>query len=383
MRKIGRRFRLPATRGLRVLIAVAALLIVAMLAGAGYYFQAITGHLWLMLAREPIDEVIARPDIDGRLRDRLELVLEVREFATRELALPDSDSYRSYVELDREQLLWSVTAIPEFSVQPRQWCYPIIGCQSYRSYYSEERARRLAKDLEAEGFDAIVYPVGSYSTLGWFADPVTDIMLRREPLSLAELIFHELSHGKVFVRGDTMFNESYATFVGRQGVREWLRVRGEFDELERLKSRQFRVRRFNHLLRQKRAQLAQLYTSDLPEEAMRRRKSAILDSIRRTFEQELVADDPEMAALSSWFDRPVTNARLASIALYRHWILAFEELYRQHGGDWQAFHDAVQDLAELPDAERQARLNAFLETARSGPDTRPAGTYSPVRGSPP
>lgn len=353
----------PRSRRWRVVGALAALVGVGLAAGGSYYIQAALGHMQLMLAREPIEHLVQRADTDEALRERLQLVREMRAFASRELALPDNRSYRQFVELDREQLLWSVMALPEFSLRPKQWCYPVIGCQSYRSYFREDRARDLAEQLEAAGYEAIVRPVGAYSTLGWFADPITDHMLRRGDLSLAELLFHELAHQEVFVRGDTMFNEGYATFVGEQGVREWLRARDQHAALERWESRRQRVHRFNALLREKRAELARLYVSGLPEEAMRHRKNAIFDSIRVSFQQQLVADDPEMADLASWFDRPITNARLASVALYRHWVAAFDVLFRQVDGDWQAFHAAVAELAEYPEAERKARLDAYLELA--------------------
>lgn len=353
----------PRSRRWRVVGALVALAGVGLAAGGSYYIQAVLGHMQLMLAREPIEHLVQRADTDEALRERLELVREMRAFASRELALPDNRSYRQFVELDREQLLWSVMALPEFSLRLKQWCYPVIGCQSYRSYFREDRARDLAQQLEAAGYEAIVRPVGAYSTLGWFADPVTDQMLRRGDLSLAELLFHELAHQEVFVRGDTMFNEGYATFVGEQGVREWLRARDQHAALERWESRRQRVHRFNAMLRDKRAELARLYASDLPEEAMRHRKNAIFDSIRVRFQQQLVADDPEMADLASWFDRPITNARLASVALYRHWVAAFDVLFHQVDGDWQAFHASVAELADYPEAARKARLNAYLELA--------------------
>jgi predicted aminopeptidase len=356
---------LPRSRRWRAAIAFAMIVSAAWVAGGGYYAQVTFGHLKLMLEREPIEHLVQRADTDDKLRARLEFVREIRTFASRELALPDNRSYRQFVELDREQLLWSVMALPEFSLRPKQWCYPVIGCQSYRSYFQEDRARDMGAQLEAQGHEAIVRPVGAYSTLGWFADPVTNSMLRRGDLSLAELIFHELAHQEVFVRGDTMFNEGYATFVGEQGVREWLRAREQYTALERWESRQQRVHRFNALLREKRGELVHLYASDLPVEAMRHRKNAIFDSIRVSFEQQLVADDPEMADLASWFNRPITNARLASVALYRHWVAAFDALFREVGGDWDAFHAGVAELARSTEPEREVRLNAYLEVSPS------------------
>lgn len=337
----------------------AAVLLSAAVAGS-YYFQAIAGHARLMLAGTPIEQVVRRPGTDERLRERLRLVQEIRAFATNELGLPDNESYREYAALDRDHLVWSVTAVPEFALTPRQWCYPVIGCQSYRSYFDEGRARRLGNELEQQGYDVAVRGVGAYSTLGWFTDPVTDIMLRRSDPELAETIFHELAHQQVHVRGDTMFNESYATFVGEQGVREWLRARGDDDLLARRRTHRDRVRTFNGLLQDKRGELAALYDSRLPPEEMRAHKNRIMASIRTEFNQRLLSMDPGMAYLDAWFDRPVTNARLASIAAYRHWIAAFDELFREHDGDWSAFHAIVEEIAGLPPATRSARMDGHM-----------------------
>lgn len=368
---------LAARPGGKSALAVTALVAGLIALGAGgYYFQALLGHARLMLTATPIEELVGRPGTDAGLREQLRLVQKIRGFASEKLALPDNESYREYVATGREHLLWSVTAVPELSLTPRQWCYPIIGCQSYRGYFSEERARRFGNRLEREGYEVMVRGVGAYSTLGWLADPVTDIMLRRSNPALAEAIFHELAHQQIYVPGDTRFNEGYATFVGEEGVRQWLRARGELDLLERRQAHRQRMRRFNEMLRDKRDELAALYASERPEEEMRVHKNRIIDSIHREFHRRLVAADPDMARIDSWFDRPVTNARLASIAVYRHWVVAFDELLRRHDGDWAAFHAAVRELAGLPQPLRTARMEAYLPGAekpgsKEVPEARP------------
>ena len=114
----------------------------------GFYFQAVTGHLDLMSERRPIDEVLADPSTPPELADRLRLITEAREFAARELALPDNDSYRTYVDLDRQYVVWNVFAAPEFSVEPRRWCFPVAGCVVYRGYFDEDQGRRYADGTE-------------------------------------------------------------------------------------------------------------------------------------------------------------------------------------------------------------------------------------------
>lgn len=358
-------FTLP--RGILVLAVIVLVAggLFAMSAAGRYYLQAVVGHTHLMLARTPIEEVVHRAGTSEHVRERLLLVQEVRRFAIHHLALPDNDSYQQYANLERDHLLWSVTALPEFSLTPKQWCYPVIGCQSYRSYFSEERARSLGRQLEAAGYATLVRPVSAYSTLGNFADPVTAPMLRRDEQALTELIFHELAHQRVYVRGDTMFNESYANFVAEAGLRQWLRSRGEHESLTRWQERQRRLARFTALLADTRASLESLYATKLPPAEMRDRKHELLIGMRARFERELVDDEPAMERFSSWFDEPVTNARLARVARYRHWLDAFAELYRRHERDWAAFHAAVEVLGNMARPMRTALLEDYRSAARS------------------
>ena len=64
--------------------------------------------------------------------------------------------------------------------------------------------------------------VPAYSTLGWFDDPVLSTFIQYPDAELARLIFHELAHQVLYVGGDTLFNESFATAVEEAGLRRWL-----------------------------------------------------------------------------------------------------------------------------------------------------------------
>ena len=114
------------------------------------------GQIQILNAREPITKVLADPGTPAELKQRLEQVRAAREFASRELGLPDNKSYTSYADLKREYVVWSVVATPEFSVEPREWCFPIVGCVAYRGYFKEAKAREFADRLRGEGFDTIV-----------------------------------------------------------------------------------------------------------------------------------------------------------------------------------------------------------------------------------
>src|SRR6185503_6251921 len=97
----------------------------------------------------------------------------------------------------------------------------VVGRLEYRGYFDERAARREGDRLAARGFDVHVGGVAAYSTLGWFHDPVLNTFLFDEDVELAELLFHELAHQKLFIAGDTDFNEAFATAVAEEGVERW------------------------------------------------------------------------------------------------------------------------------------------------------------------
>ena len=92
------------------------------------------------------------PATDAGLKQRLEVGARgAREFASRELGLPNNKSYTSYADLKREFVVWSVVATPEFSVEPREWCFPIVGCVAYRGYFREASAEAVRRSAAPRG----------------------------------------------------------------------------------------------------------------------------------------------------------------------------------------------------------------------------------------
>jgi predicted aminopeptidase len=187
-------------------------------AGPGYYVQAVSGHWHLMRERTVIDEILGNPKTDPERARKLRHVQGILEFAEQELQLPAGDSYQSFVETRREAVVWNVVAAPEFSLSPRKWCFIVAGCVPYRGYFDHDDAQRFGLRLERKGLDVSVSPAGAYSTLGWFSDPLLDTMLTRSDWQLAAYLFHELAHRKLYVRGDTDFNEAYARHVEQIGA---------------------------------------------------------------------------------------------------------------------------------------------------------------------
>lgn len=324
----------------------------------GYYAQSVGGHLDLMQRARPVADWIADPATPPALRDRLVLSQAMRQFAVTELALPDNASYRRYADLGRSAVVWNVVAAPELSLTLKTWCYPLMGCVSYRGYFDPNAAQAEAQALRAAGWDVSVYGVPAYSTLGWTdwlgGDPLLNTFVNGPEAALARLMFHELAHQVVYVSGDTPFNESYATAVERLGLARWQAVSGRSAE-DPAPAR--RRSEFRALAQRTRAALAALYASDAPDEVKRRRKAELLAAMRA--EGRALAGSGGGTGGASGYDdwlAKANNAALALQAAYDGGVPAFERLFEQQGRDFARFHAEVRRLAALPATERRDKL---------------------------
>ncbi|MFN4115813.1 MAG: aminopeptidase, partial [Inhella sp.] len=191
----------------------------------GYRARAVGGHLDLLARAEPIERWLADPATPEPVKAQLRMAQRLRRFAVEQLALPDNASYSRYVELPAEAVVWNVVAAPADGLQLRRWCFPLMGCVSYRGHWQQQEAQQLAAQLRAQGLDVYVYGVPAYSTLGysnWLGgDPLLSTFLRWGPAELARLLFHELAHQRAYAPDDSAFNESYATAVERLGLQAW------------------------------------------------------------------------------------------------------------------------------------------------------------------
>ena len=313
-----------------------------------WYGQAMRGQLELMTKREDIETRLSAPGISPEERRKLKLVLEAREFAHARLSLPDNGSYRRYVDLEREAVLWNVVAAPEFLLEAKRWCYPLVGCLAYRGWFRREAAEREAERLRQRGFDVRVAAVAAYSTLGRLEDPLTRPMLDWPETELAGLIFHELAHQRLFVPGDTAFSEAYATAVEQAGVEAFLAARGDSAQFDAWQARQrLRAERSAMVLRY-RDQLGRLYADAGPPEVLRAEKHRMLDCLGQRVEQLLPGSVPPGG---------FNNADLALVAVYTGGTRAFLDLLAEYEGDFDQFHAAAERLAAASPVARAEFLN--------------------------
>ena len=360
-----RRLRSRWLAGVLFVSVLSLSLAVASCSSVGYYGRSIRGQMSLISKRRAIEKIVADGGTDVALRERLELVLEMRGFASSDLGLPDNKSYRSYADLGRPYAVWNVVATPELSVAPLQWCFPVAGCVSYRGYFSEDRAEKYARKLRQEGHDVSIGGVSAYSTLGWFADPVLNTFVDWPEDQLAGLLFHELTHQRVYVKGDTVFNESLATVVELEGLRRWLEARHEGEELVRRlsadRTRQQRAEQFTDLVLGLRERLESLYDSGETDELKRRRKSELFAAAKKDYAHVRDASWKGYRGYDAWFERDLNNAHLASVGTYRDLVAPLRARLEEADGDLGSFFDDLEVLAKMERTERQAILMGALD----------------------
>jgi predicted aminopeptidase len=320
-----------------------------------YYAQAVSGQIEILTKRRPVEEVLADPATTPEIRRQLDLVQRLREFASRELLLLDNRSYRSYADLDRPFAVWDVFAAPELSLEPKKWCFIVAGCVSYRGYFARDKAEQFAAGLKQKGYDVYVGGVLAYSTLGWFNDPLLNTFINRSEAELAGLLFHELAHQKIYVSGDSAFNESFATMIELEGVKRWFQQSGNTKEAEAYRQKIKRREEFTALMLKHRTRLKEIYASDLSDAEKRLAKIRVFDELRNDY-AKLKTSWNGYAAFDNWFAQDLNNAHLIAIGLYTQYVAAYQALLAQRGGNLADFYREVERLVQLLPDERAEAL---------------------------
>ncbi len=321
--------------------------------GGCYYLHLARGETAVLMKREPIARVLADPHASPALKQRLRLALKARAFASDHLDLPRNRSYTLYADIGRPFVMYNVFATPPLSLAPIRRCFPIAGCVAYRGYYDKARAVHEADRLRAKGDDVYVGGVPAYSTLGHFADPVLSSMNHWRDDDLVGTIFHELAHQKLYVKGDTTFNESFATFVQREGLRQWHAAEHlpPPDPTDAEHQRQF-----TRLVLATRDELRAIYASHDSDADKLHAKQAAFATLRERYRALRQGPWRGDSDYDAWMAQPLNNATLLPFGLYDTEVPAFAALFRQADGDWTAFFRAVKALSQLAPAARRQRL---------------------------
>ena len=343
-------------------------LLVSLVTGTGcqtltYYSQAAKGQAQVLLGQKRISGMVRDPEVPQKLKDQLKLVLELREFSRNELKMNPEDNYLKYRDLNRKYVLWVVYAAPPLSVKLKTWWYPIAGKFTSRGFFAEEDARKFAARLQKEGMDVYVGGAPAYSTLGWFNDPVLNTFIHYQENNLAELIFHELAHHHLFIKGDATFNESFATAVAQIGVARWLKTKRGTEQHDVYLARCDRRHNLSELLAVSRSNLKKLFSSNKTEQEKREGKKKIITALKKDL-VALSGSDPGYRKLAVWAKRPINNAVLGARSVYHRRVPAFYALYEQNGRDMEAFLNEVEKIARLQKKERDSLLAEYEKNPR-------------------
>lgn len=326
-----------------------------------FYSQAAMGQAEILRKSRPFDEVRKDREVAASVKGRLDVVDDIRAYAKAELGLPSDRQYDRYADLGRDHVVWVVFAAPELSMEAKTWTYPFLGKLEYRGYFKEKDARRLAAELEGDGYDVYLGGVDAYSTLGVFRDPILNTFVHRHDALLAELLFHELTHQRLYLSGDTDFNEALATAVGEEGARRWLRARGRFDDLAAYERDGKSVQAFVSLAMEVREDLEVVYANEsLDDEGKRHEKTRVLQGFRDRAE-ELNRRLGGKLRVEKWFEKPVNNARLNSLETYYEMVPAFERLLAECGGDLERFFDRLETMKRMKRDDRRRALGVAVD----------------------
>ena len=324
-------------------------------ATTSYYLQSLNGHIDLLLKRQTISKILASQNTDILLRDKLEMVLKIRRFASEHLGLPDNNSYSDYADLDREFVIWNVFATPELSLQAKQWCFLFVGCLNYRGYYSEETANRYAQTLKAQGYDVFVGGVTAYSTLGWFNDPVLNTMLNRDNNYLASVIFHELSHQKLYLKNDTAFNEAFAEMVAQTGVQYWLNLHGTAASRQNFLDKRSDETSFVNLILKYKGKLEMTYNSEISTDEKRANKKFLLNQLAEEYKNQYETGG-NSGRYITWLSSGLNNAKLTSVITYQDYVSGFLTIFNHEHGNYQKFYGSVEKLSKCDKFRRKSIL---------------------------
>ena len=350
---------------MRMLILIGLLAVGSMLQGCAlpFYWQAIGGQLELLRKRTPIENVLTDPKVDEHVRSTLARVPEIRRFAAEELLLPYNQSYTTYVDLGRPYVVFNVVATEEFSVNPKRWCYPFTGCVAYRGFFSQDRAERFRDALARDGLDTYLGGATAYSTLGYFADPILNTMVVGGETAVASILFHELAHQVVYIKDDSSLSEAFASAVEEYGTELWLERHGDPVVLEQYRRRiRYRLE-FGALIASQQNRLRDVFAEDLPAEEMRRRKADAYALMRDDYAR-LKAAWGGATDYDRWFEQPLNNAMLASVATYRRWLPTLKARLREIGP--AQFYADMTELAEMSSISRELMLEAWQNEREPG-----------------
>jgi predicted aminopeptidase len=180
----------------------------------------------------------------------------------------------------------------------------------------------------------------------------------------------------VFASGDTMFNESFATEVERQGGARWLAERATPQAREQYQQFDGRRQEFRALMDRYRLRFQTLYATAETDEAKRARKADLMTQWRSDYQALKLERWNGYTGYDAAMQR-ANNAALGVQAAYTQWVPAFDALLTRENGDFARFYAEAKRLAGLPKPQRDATLRSLMPAA----DATARSSANPAAGS--
>ena len=342
----GRIFRRLALGALVGLVAASGLLLVAS-GDARYVARAGLEEARILLKRRSIAKMLADPATPPPLVQRLRLVLAARQFAADSLHLAAGETFTTYVDVGRDTLLLVLSASPRNKLRQFTWSFPIVGAVPYKGFFDARRAQAGAAELDRRGYDVYLRPSGAFSTLGYFSDPLFSTAVSHDTMELVATVIHELAHNTLYVKSQTPFNESFASFVGYRGAERFFRARGDTLEARRAVARWRDERTLDVFYAELARRLDSAYTDTLSAAGLAR----VRETIFRWAGVQLAGGVGQGLETYDWrwFTRaPLNNAVVIAQRLYRMNLNLFDEIY-------------VQSNADIAEAIRAIQIRVFTQ----------------------
>lgn len=327
-----------------------------------YLWRAAAEEAAILHASRSIDEILRDSTVGGEHRAQLELVAAARDHAAR-IGYEAKETYRKYADVGRDTLLLVVSASGKHCICPVVWKYPIVGTVPYKGFFVAADAEAAGQKLAAKGYDTYLRPSGAFSTLGWFEDPLLSTALSRDSVELAALVFHEIAHNSLYVKSATPFNESFAQFAGYRAAERFFRDRGDSAHARQAADRWHDEMVLGAYYRALVDRATAFYDTKPDSVALEAGRLELGRWVKEQLEGP-VSDSLRTVRIATPVpERPINNARLVGVTIYRTKLPLFERWYELHDRDVER---SVAELRKLMEGAEGDEAFARLERAVTG-----------------
>jgi predicted aminopeptidase len=312
---------------------IVALMLSSMLSGCSpiYFLRAAYEEGRILWRRQPITDFLATPDLHNDTKEKLTTVLAVRDYAQNVLNLNVAGSYASYSYVDRPDLTYVVIAAPQTELRPYTWWFLVVGHVPYKGFFSKSEAQSEAERLHKQGYDTTIRTSAAFSTLGWFDDPLLSHLLRFDKIALSEVVFHELFHNTLYIKGAGAFNESAANFIGHRATIDFFGQRFGDESAEHRRAVQLwqEELEFAEFIEDLIIDLSGLYRRNIAKQDKLRLRNEVFARSQSEWARRIAARPAHR--FRGFSQQPLNNAVLMHYGVYLNNLQLFESLYELEG----------------------------------------------------